>query len=57
MWRTEVSFGPAEGVDLNYRNDGGTAVVEVDTSITLCGRGLSSGRDAVHANLLKLLHF
>ena len=47
----------SRGRDLDYRNDGGTAVAEADTSVTLHGRGPSGGRDALYASLLKLLHF
>ena len=57
VWRKEVSPGPAKGGDLDYRNDGGTAVVEADMSVTFHGRGPSGGRDALYASLLKLLHF
>ena len=57
VWRTEVSPGPAKGGDLDYRNDGGTSVVDADMSVTLHGRGSSGGRDALYAGLLKLFHF
>ena len=36
-------------------SDGSTAMMEVDVSVTLCGRGLSTVCEARNANLLKLL--